>query len=506
MMRAALLGTLCAISAVFAVPASEATSLPTFDPSRSSSLSLRTDQPLRVTYADADTELSGFRCSDDVRLGNYKSRASFACFTSAQNQRLWPEMGNGVLGLGPKAQKRHDLDGAKLPVPLLDAMTGPNAVDSNAKGLPSKFAFMATKDAAELQMGGYVPGSIQGKMRTVQSTSPKMYRLNIKSIRIGDSFEGANELLSFRPEAPYSAVPALLDTGSPCIMLPNNREGANLLRSPYQLYQSHDKHWDKMYITVEGIDQGLEISRKDLEVEHHTFLDQAWGTTLRPCVMPVTWDMQPPHQTPIVLGAVFFRAFNVLFDNSRASATVPPLIGLGKVNRQYNPIGISDYAVDTQGGDGALVHRIFVQHTPAHIVSKGPEELGLANPNGHQFFAQLFVGTPAQPLRVVVDTGSPLFGIFVSPKAVSQYTGVQGGGSAPQGLAHRRPHTLHFRGGGRQVHAIHGQARANMNVLLRVLPWVGGVVLVLLLLFLKFRRQIMMQIYFATKPDMHSYR
>jgi len=154
-------------------------------------------------------------------------------------------------------------------------MTGPNSVDSNAKGLPSKFAFMATKEAAELQMGGYVPGSIQGKMRTTQSTSPKMYRLNIKSIRIGDSFEGANELLSFRPEAvrplppaprrqlrtarrpppaaragaraltgragagaqPYSAVPALLDTGSPCIMLPNNREGANLLRSPYQLYQ-----------------------------------------------------------------------------------------------------------------------------------------------------------------------------------------------------------------------------------------------------------------------------
>lgn len=127
MMRAALLGTLCAISAVFAVPASEATSLPTFDPSRSSSLSLRTDQPLRVTYADADTELSGFRCSDDVRLGNYKSRASFACFTSAQNQRLWPEMGNGVLGLGPKAQKRHDLDGAKLPVEPHSATVTPSS-------------------------------------------------------------------------------------------------------------------------------------------------------------------------------------------------------------------------------------------------------------------------------------------------------------------------------------------------------------------------------------------
>ena len=51
----------------------------------------------------------------------------------------------------------------------------------------------------------------------------------------------------------------------------------------------------------EGMDVGLELRREDLEVEHHTFLDQAWGTSVRPCVMPVNWAMKPPHQTPIVL-------------------------------------------------------------------------------------------------------------------------------------------------------------------------------------------------------------
>ena len=52
-----------------------------------------------------------------------------------------------------------------------------------------------------VQLGGYVQGSIKGKMRMTQSASAKSYMLNIKSIRIGDSFDGATELLSFRPDA-----------------------------------------------------------------------------------------------------------------------------------------------------------------------------------------------------------------------------------------------------------------------------------------------------------------
>jgi hypothetical protein len=332
-----------------------------------------------------------------------------------------------VLGLAPRYQKQHDEDKHPLPPPILLALTALNAKDSNAAGMPPKFAFMASKSAAELQLGGYVAGSVQGKMRTVESLSPKSYTLSIGSIKIGDDFDSAQELLAFDPSDKNHHIPALLDTGSPCIMLPGSQENGKLLKSPYSLYQNYPKKWAKMYITVNGMDMGLEISREDLEVEHHTFLDEAWGTSIRPCVMPVNWAMRPPHQTPIVLGAVFFRAYNVLFDLSKSSPTVPPTIGLGKINPSYNIIGISDYAAIVKGGDGANVHRVFVQHTPTKITSKDPEEVGVANPNGHQFLAQIFVGTPRQPLRVVVDTGSPLFGLFVSPSAVGTFHGGDNG-------------------------------------------------------------------------------
>jgi hypothetical protein len=487
--------------------AAELTSaLPLFDPSRSSTANMEMNLPLRVHYSDANTELSGVVCRDDVRLGEYKGRVAFACWTSAPNQMFWARMGNGVLGLAPRYQKQHDEDQHPLPPPMLLALTSPKARDSNAAGLPPKFAFMASKSAAELQLGDFVPGSIKGKMRTVQSLSPKSYTLSIGSIKIGDSFDSAEELLTFDPTDHHHHIPALLDTGSPCIMLPGSQENGKLLKSPYSLYQDHPKKWSKMFITVNGIDMGLELNREDLEVEHHTFLDEAWGTSIRPCVMPVTWAMQPPHQTPIVLGAVFFRAYNVLFDLTKSSPTVPPTIGLGKINPAYNVIGISDYAVNVKGGSGGNVHRVFVQHTPTKIVSKSPEEVGVANPNGHQFLAQIFVGTPRQPLRVVVDTGSPLFGLFVSPNSVGKYNG------ADTGVAHRRPPPLQMGASSdasahpvpkvsHSVASTRASAKKAMGSVIKILPVVGVLVMLLLLLFLRNRRSIMLQVYYATKPD-----
>jgi hypothetical protein len=41
-----------------------------------------------------------------------------------------------------------------------------------------------------------------------------------------------------------------------------------------------------------------------------------------------------------------------------------------------------------------------------------------------------------------------------------------------------------------------------MNSLVKVLPIVGVVVLVALLLFVKYRRNVMMYIYYSTKPDL----
>ena len=197
-------------------------------------------------------------------------------------------------------------------------------------------------------------------MRTVQSLSTKSYTLSIASIKIGEDSTSAQELLSFSGKK--RSLPGLLDTGSPCIMLPNGRGNGAEQGSPYALYQRYpNSKWSKMWITVDGIDKELEIAREDLEVEHQTFLDEAWGTSLRPCVLPVNPAAAPPLDTPIVLGAVFFRAYSVLFDLSHSSASQPPTIGLAKINPAYNIVGISDYSVRVKGGDGSPVQRVFVQ-------------------------------------------------------------------------------------------------------------------------------------------------
>ncbi len=61
-----------------------------------------------------------------------------------------------------------------------------------------------------------------------------------------------------------------------------------------------------------------------------------------------------------------------------------------------------------------------------------------ARVSGHwiNIHSHTFKNTATQALRVVVDTGSPLFGLFVSNEAVGKYTGTE------TGVAHRRPAPL----------------------------------------------------------------
>ena len=169
---AAAIACLCVLAhgpQTTAVPTSAAargltSALPLFDPSRSSSANMELNLPLRVHYADANTELSGVVCRDDVRIGEYKGRVAFACWTNAPNEMFWARMGNGVLGLAPRYQKQHDEDQHPLPPPMLLGLTASNAKDSNVAGLPPRFAFMASKTAAELQVSA-APGHLRSPLR-----------------------------------------------------------------------------------------------------------------------------------------------------------------------------------------------------------------------------------------------------------------------------------------------------------------------------------------------------
>ena len=64
--------------------------------------------------------------------------------------------------------------------------------------------------------------------------------------------------------------------------MPGAQESGKLLQSPYSIYQNFPRKWSKMFITVNGLSVGLELNREDLEVEHHTFLDE--GVCVCVCV------------------------------------------------------------------------------------------------------------------------------------------------------------------------------------------------------------------------------
>ena len=104
---------------------------------------------------------------------------------------------------------------------------------------------------------------------------------------------------------------------------------------------------------------------------------------------------------------------------------------------------------------------------------------------------------------MVVDTGSPLFGLFVSPAALDRFNGAESGGTSVfSGVAHVRPDVMHVGGSRGRAHegragaagagvvsasvaSTRASAKKAMGSVIRILPVVGVVVLVLLLLFLK---------------------
>ena len=194
-----------------------------------------------VQYADANA-IEAITCADYVQLGEYKARVPFACFMKSSSPQLKDV--DGVAGFGiPKLSA----EGKTLPMPLLWALTDPRNVESNAKGLKRRFSFFATRDHAEVQLGGFDPQSVKsGKMEYIKSLTPGEFVVPIESMRVGRTQKEAVEILNFKPPALNNArnkvshddsefgqgdataanhIPAVLDTGTSCLILPSNDHG-----------------------------------------------------------------------------------------------------------------------------------------------------------------------------------------------------------------------------------------------------------------------------------------
>jgi hypothetical protein len=138
-----------------------------YQPSRSETFVAHQELPFVVQYADSNA-IEATTCVDYVQLGEYKARVPFGCFLRASTPMLKDV--DGVAGFGiPKLGAR----GETLPMPLLYALTDPRNVESNAAHLKRKFTFFASKDGAELQLGGYDPEAIVGGEMHEEKYTPK---------------------------------------------------------------------------------------------------------------------------------------------------------------------------------------------------------------------------------------------------------------------------------------------------------------------------------------------
>jgi len=416
-----------------------------YQPARSASFVAHKELPFTVQYADANA-IEAITCVDYVQLGEYKARVPFACFMKSSTPQLKDV--DGVAGFGiPKV----GANGETLPMPLLWALTDPRNVESNAKGLKRRYSFFATRDHAECQLGGFDPQSIKGgKMAYIKSLTPGEFIIPIESIRVGRTKEQALEILKFKDaigpnahglthydteiakkqEEDTNFIPAVLDTGTSCLILPSNDHGGMLEESPFALFVRHFQRPPHLFsashaqLLNEGHEVGestgtsvyLTVAGKELVLPYETLL--ITGTD-KPCVR----GSPPLQQGSIILGDVFFRQYAVLFDMEGSSRSKPATIGLAEINPEYRIIPEGSPIIPV-GEMGAPLIRMHVH--------RGVDKLPIEdNKKGTQYYIQLTIGTPPQLFKMAFDTGSSTLGVFTSEKTMTDVVAEELGTGRP---------------------------------------------------------------------------
>jgi hypothetical protein len=195
-------------------------------------------------------------------------------------------------------------------------------------------------------------------------------------------------------------VPAIMDSGTSCLVMPNSNVGGVLNDSPFAAWSAMVKEVDKPTIRA---DFHLNLGGREFVIPFDTWY---LSDTNQSCVQPA-----PAGFPGLLIGDVFFRRYLVLFDLSRYPQMV--LIGMAERNPEYKVIDF--YEPARKLPKFIATKRPYVntsRHPPGWVAPLASDRIPVYNQLETQYFINISVGTPRQNFTVIFDTGSSVFGVF----------------------------------------------------------------------------------------------
>ena len=357
-----------------------------------SSFKASPDKTFDLHYADG-SHLRGFTGASNVGLGDYNAQADFGVITDCNS----PDFNgvDGILGFGLPHRDRN------MPGPILFFIT-----DANPQ-LPRKFSFYSTDTEAEVVLGGYDPASVKSAMWYIPAMATNDFIVGVTSLKFGDNEATGVELLKFKtPAGQKLGMPAILDSGTSCLVIPGDRAGGALVNVPWDDFAKNWKKNRNFY---------LEIGQKMWVIP---FSSWYLSDTEQTCVQPA-----PDGMEGLLVGDVFFREYVVEFDMTEKR----PILGIAPLMKSYKPAR-SNALVEVDSFVAPKSKLSLAKGAQVMFPADHEEKLAavdripIKNSMGTQYFMDVHIGEPKQKFTVIFDTGSTVFGVFTYkhklPKAI----------------------------------------------------------------------------------------